>query len=155
MPSILDLPPEGAPRKEWERVVEALNGVQMTMDQVERGYDAYLGGDREAGGYDDKKREEALLAFCTAEGLAPAPAAALAILLRAEVVISALSNGYDRAAEDPEGHEAIATAPFTLYRNYDYEIAVGKVTVIDTVDPDDPDEEPDPDQFDFFPELAG
>ena len=155
MPTMLEIPPEGAPRRDYERVIALLNSVTMTMDQVERGYSAYLRGDRESGGYNEAKREEALLAFCVAEGLAPAPVAALAIQFRADVYISALSNGYDIKAEDPERYETIATDPFTVWRNYDYEIAVGEVRTIAGEDPDDPEPVPDPDQFDFFPALAG
>ncbi|KAK0357893.1 hypothetical protein LTR94_037580, partial [Friedmanniomyces endolithicus] len=77
--------------------------------------------------------------------LAPAPVAALAIQFRADVTISALSNGYDIKAEDPERYETIATDPFTVWRNYDYEIAVGEVRTIAGEDPDDPEPEPDPD----------
>lgn len=149
MSTMLEIPPEGAPRREYERVIALLNSVTMTMDQVERGYDAYLRADR-VGGYDQAKREQALLAFCEAEGLAPAPAAALAIVLRADVYISALSNGYDIKNEDPERFETIATDPFTLFHNYDCEIVVGEMRVIG-----DDDSEPDPDQFDFFPALTG
>lgn len=149
MPTMLEIPPEGAPRREYERVIALLNSVTMTMDQVERGYDAYLRADR-AGGYDQAKREQALLAFCETEGLAPAPVAALAIVLRADVYISALSNGYDIKNEDPDRFETIATDPFTLFHNYDYEIVVGEMRVIG-----DDDSEPDSDQFDFFPALIG
>lgn len=157
MPSILALPPDRAPKAAWQRVATMLSSVAMTMDQVERGYSAYLRGDRESGGYNAAKREEALLAFCVAEGLAPAPVAALAIQFRADVYISALSNGYDIKAEDPERYETIATDPFTVWRNYDYQIMVGEVRTIAGEDTDDPDPEPepDPDQFDFFPGLAG
>ena len=124
-----DLPEESAPVSEWKQFVEALNAVTLTMDQIERGYDVYTASALE-------EREDGLIRFAQEEGLAPANVAATAIILRADVFMDALSNGFDMKAENPERYATIATDPFTLYRVYDdYQVVAGKWQV----DPDDTD----------------
>lgn len=124
-----DLPDESAPASEWKEFVAALNAITLTMDQIERGYDAYV-----ASALED--REDVLIRFAQDEGIFPPNVAATAIILRAYVYMDALSNGYDMKAENPERYATIATDPFTLYRVYeDCQVVVGGWQV----DPEDTD----------------
>jgi len=107
--TMFEMPRPGQDLATFERAARLLSSVSLTPDQVERGYQAYIG----AGFVSHEVRLAALRAFAVEEGLQPAYAAAEAILVRSYPIVDALSSGVDLKTEVPAVYEDIMTGPIT------------------------------------------
>lgn len=101
-----------------ERALAALNGINLTIGQLERGFAAWLkGGQSQEGRRHVRDQSEvrfaALVAFARNEGFVLPELAAEAILLRFSPAIQALGEGIDLKTSDPEGYRELANTPIT------------------------------------------
>ncbi|HEY1124751.1 MAG TPA: hypothetical protein VGE65_03895 [Sphingobium sp.] len=107
--TVFEMPRPGQDLATFEQAASLLSAVSLTPEQVERGYQVYIG----AGFVSHEVRLAALRAFVEEEGLQPAHVAAEAILVRAYPVVDALSGGVDLKNEVPALYEDIMTGPIT------------------------------------------
>jgi hypothetical protein len=92
-------------RAKFEKALAALNAIQLTADQLERGNSVFVRTHSEA----------AVEAFCEAEGLLPADVAATAIMVRYGKIVEAQCNGIpDPKTEMPEIYELFVSGPLGL-----------------------------------------
>jgi hypothetical protein len=99
------LPEPDAPRAEWERAFKRLNSVPLSLDQIERGYQASFVMDPD--GVTRGPETRALRVFCEAERILPADVAAEAIMVRWSAVLDAAFDGVD-VLEGPEPYVMVA-----------------------------------------------
>ena len=109
---VFEWPDEEMPRAERQAMYDRLNGIKLTVEQLQGGIDTFrkFKGDPSTP-LSTESRMAALVGYCEAQGLLPAADAADAIYVRLNEVDDFWAGGVEIT---PEQWDRLATAPLDL-----------------------------------------
>lgn len=111
-----EIPDDDEPREVRQAAYDMLNGIKLTVEQLDEGY-AVFHDFHDAPTRKDfqERRMAAVRDYCKREGLLPADVAAQAIVVRYRPIMSAWADGVDPRTEFPDTYHEYATGPIDLY----------------------------------------